>query len=43
MKALFVAFDFRELHKNLKLNIENMDMSEVAQNSLRPKSACLKF
>jgi hypothetical protein len=33
MKASLEAYDFRELHKKLDLNIINMGMSKTAQNS----------
>jgi hypothetical protein len=38
-----VTYDFRELHKKLELKIENVDMSEYAQNSQRPKPGRSKF
>jgi hypothetical protein len=43
MKASLVAYDFRELQKKLELKIENMGMSEAAQNSQQLKSSRSKF
>jgi hypothetical protein len=43
MKASIVAYDFRELYKNLELKIVKIGMSEATQNSQRLKSGRSKF
>jgi hypothetical protein len=43
MKALLVAYDFRELYKNLELKIVFLGMLEAVRNSQRPKFGRLKF
>jgi hypothetical protein len=35
MNTFLVAYDFREFHKKSELNIDFLDMSEIAQNSQR--------
>jgi hypothetical protein len=42
MKASFVAYDFREVHKKSELKIVKLDMSDAAQNSQYSKSGRLK-